>query len=111
MTPRNLAWLVYVSGCVFSASRKMGIDSISLHIAGFLCMALAKTWFFLGSNFMRRLSPVVELNYFLLFNVVYLNYVSMRNCDSSVVCIYCCVAVRVNGSGDVPGVVVPNSGS
>ena len=37
--PRNLAWLVYERGCDFSASKKMGMDSVSLSIAGFLWMA------------------------------------------------------------------------
>ena len=49
--PRNLAWLVYERGCDFSASKKMGMDSISLRIAGFLWMA--KTCVFLGSNLVR----------------------------------------------------------
>ena len=35
VTPRNLAWLVYERGCDFSASKKMGMDSISLCIVGF----------------------------------------------------------------------------
>ena len=49
--PRNLAWLVYERGCDFSGSKKMGMDSISLNIAGFLWMA--KTCVFLGSNLMH----------------------------------------------------------
>ena len=36
VTPRNLACLVYERGCDFSLSKKIGMDSVSLRIAGFL---------------------------------------------------------------------------
>ena len=56
------------------------------------------------------LSPVVKLDYFRLGNIVYLVYISVRDCNRSVICIYYCVAMRANGSGDIPSVVVPYGG-
>ena len=57
------------------------------------------------------LSPVVKLNYFILGDVMYLVYAFMHDCNSSVICLYCCVAMRTNGGGDIPRVIVPYGGS
>ena len=115
--PKNLPWLEYDRGWVFSASRKMGIDSISLRIAGFLWMA--RTCIFLGSNLMRLvlvqllswtfsfwvMPCTVSTFLCLLSDAVYRVYVSVRDSNRSVICINCCVAMGANGGGDVSSVV------
>ena len=57
------------------------------------------------------LGPVIKLYYLFLGNVLYLVYAFIRYCNSGVVCIDCCVAMRANGGGDIPGVLVPYGGS
>ena len=56
------------------------------------------------------LSPVVKLDYFILSDVMYLVYVSVRDCNRSIICVDCCVAMPANGGGDIPRVVVPYGG-
>ena len=54
------------------------------------------------------LSPVVKMDYLILGVVMlYLVYISVRDCNHSIICVDCCVSMRANGSGDIPGVVVP----
>ena len=57
------------------------------------------------------LGPVVKLDYFVLGDIVYCVYVSMCNCDRSVVCIDCSVTMGADGGGDIPSVIIPYGGS